>query len=264
MIFLASVKDLLDRLNDRNTKARLEAANDLARMGIDAIGPVTKILKENDDFTIRRLAAYILGKIGDSKCVEDLVEALGDDNPDVRKSAAQALNRIGEPSIPLLIRALGNISKDVRASAVWSLSKMGNIVINPLLDCLHSDVKDVRASAVWALSKVGDSAIKGLYDKLKDPDKNVKESAIWGLAKIGEPAVRYVAEQLKIRIGAKAQDGEAETDSVDVEDLVKSGENNVKQWIKFVFEQKEKPAGETPVAAEPTEPAPEDKPDDAQ
>ncbi len=108
------------------------------------ISPVTHLLS-NPDFTVRRIAAYILGKIGNESSVEILVEALGDDNPDVRKSAAQALNRLGKIAIPLLIRALGNISKDVRASAVWALSKMGNIVIEPLIEVLSSEVKDVRA-----------------------------------------------------------------------------------------------------------------------
>jgi HEAT repeat protein len=259
--FLTNLDQLVQRLSDRNTKARLEAANDLARLGDAAIEPVTKILKENDDFTIRRLAAFILGKIGKVESVEDLVEALGDDNPDVRKSAAQALNRIGEPAIPLLIRALGNISKDVRASAVWALSKMGDIVINPLLEALSSDVKDVRASAVWALSKVGVTAMPGLLEKMVDPDKNVRESAIWGLAKIGEPAVRKLAELWNIRIGAKAQDGEKETDSVDVEDLVKGGENSIKQWIKFINDQRNKPAD---VVGEAKEPAPEENSEESE
>lgn len=235
---MTSVNELIERLKDRNTKARLEAANELANFSDEAIEPVTKILKEDPDFTIRRIAAFVLGKIGKKESVEVLVDALGDNNPDVRKSAAQALNRIGEPAIPLLIRALGNISKDVRASAVWSLSKMGPIVVAPLLESLHSDVKDIRASAVWALSKVGEVSIPGLIDKMNNSEKNVRESAIWGLAKIGEPAVRKLAELWGIRVGKEAKTGEKETDSVDVEDLIKGGENSIKTWVKFIWEKK--------------------------
>lgn len=244
MIFLEKnkeISDLIARLGDRNTKARLDAANMLARLGKDALEPVTDLLN-NDDPSYRRISAYILGKMGDPDSVEHLVESLGDDSPDVRKSSAQALNRIGKPSIQPLIKALGNISKDVRASAVWSLSKMGNIVVEPLLEVLNSPVKDVRASAVWALSKVGIPSINGLISLIEDPDKNMRESAIWGLAKIGAPAIEKLAEKWNVRIGSEAKEGESETDSVDVNDLISGGESSIKQWIKFMIDNRtEKP-----------------------
>lgn len=248
MIFLEKNKDineLIARLGDRNTKARLDAANMLARLGKDALEPVTNLLN-HDDSSYRRIAAYILGKIGNSvkdsdsieNLVEALVEALGDDSPDVRKSSAQALNRIGKPSIQPLIKSLGNISKDVRASAVWSLSKMGNIVVDPLLAVLNSPVKDVRASAVWALSKVGTHSISGLIGLIEDPDKNMRESAIWGLSKIGAPAIEKLAEKWNVRIGSDALEGESETDSVDISDLMSGGEGSIKQWIKFMIDNR--------------------------
>ena len=248
MIFLDKnndISELITRLGDRNTKARLDAANMLARLGKDALEPVTNLLN-HDDSSYRRIAAYILGKIGNSvgdsdsveNLVENLVESLGDDSPDVRKSSAQALNRIGKPSIQPLIKALGNISKDVRASAVWALSKMGNLVVDPLLEVLNSPVKDVRASAVWALSKVGIPSINGLIGLIEDPDKNMRESAIWGLSKIGAPAIEKLAEKWGVRIGSEAQEGESETDSVDVNDLISGGEGSIKAWIKFMIENR--------------------------
>jgi HEAT repeat protein len=234
-----NINELIQKLGDKNTKSRLVAANELARLGEEALEPVTGLMS-HPDFTYRRIAAYILGKIGNNASVEILVEALGDENSDVRKSAAQALNRIGKPAIPLLVRALGNISKDVRASAVWSLSKMGPMVVEPLIEALNSEVKDVRASAVWGLSKVGVPAIEPLIKLIDHPDKNVKESAIWGLSKIGEPTVLKLAEFWNVRIGSDAIEGESETDSVDLDDLLSGGENAIKQWIKFMLEHKRK------------------------
>jgi HEAT repeat protein len=238
-------------MSDRNTKIRLDAANELAKLGSPAISRVKGLLS-HQDYTIRRIAAYVLGKIGNPESVEILVDALGDDNPDVRKSAAQALNRIGENAIPLLIRALGNISKDVRASAVWALSKMGDIVIKPLIEVLSSEVKDVRASAVWALSKVGNTAINSLIEKMNDPEKNIRESAIWGLAKIGEPAIQALAKTWNVRIGKEAKDGESEAESVDLDDLLQGGENSIKQWIKFMLERKKEGGSDTPNESEPS------------
>lgn len=245
---MASIDELIKQLSDRNTKTRLDAANELAKLGTEAIEPVKKLMA-NPDFTIRRIAAYILGKINEPATVEILVEALGDDNPDVRKSAAQALNRLGKVAIPLLIRALGNISKDVRASAVWALSKMGDIVIEPLIEVLSSEVKDVRASAVWALSKVGESAIAPLLAKMEDPEKNTRESAIWGLSKIGMPAIKALCQKWNVRITKEAKAGENEADSVDADELVAGGENKIKEWMKFMIEKRTKKDESTPAAA---------------
>ncbi len=232
-----NIEDLIKLLGDQNTKVRLDAANNLAANGDAARGPVTTLL-EHEDYTYRRIAAYILGKIGNPDSVEVLVEALGDDNPDVRKSAAQALNRIGEPSIALLIRALGNISKDVRASAVWSLSKMGAMAVEPLLETLSSEVKDIRASGVWALTKLGRPSIGPLVKLIIHDEKNTRETAIWGLSKIGTPAIEYLTKIWNVRIGKEAIEGETETDSVDLDDLIAGGENAQKGWIKFMLENK--------------------------
>lgn len=261
---MSEIQDYILKLNDRNTKARLDAANALARMGNDALSSVT-LLMEHDDYTLRRIAAYVLGKIGNPESVEKLVDALGDDNSDVRKSAAQALNRIGKPSIPLLIRALGNISKDVRASAVWSLSKMGSMVVEPLIEALHSEVKDVRASAVWALSKVGQHSTDALIGLIEHEEKNVRESAIWGLAKIGIPAIEKLAEKWNVRIGKEAIPGESETDSVDPGDLLAGGEQSIKQWIKFMIENRSPPKVEefAPVPETDPQETPEEPTTDA-
>ncbi|MHA1673218.1 MAG: HEAT repeat domain-containing protein [Promethearchaeota archaeon] len=232
-----NIDELIKLLGDQNTKVRLDAANNLAANGDAAMEPVTKLL-EHEDYTYRRIAAYILGKIGNPDSVEVLVEALGDDNPDVRKSAAQALNRIGEPSIALLIRALGNISKDVRASAVWSLSKMGAMAVEPLLETLSSEVKDIRASGVWALTKLGRPSIGPLVKLIIHDEKNTRETAIWGLSKIGTPAIEFLTKIWNVRIGKEAIEGESETDSVDLDDLIAGGENAQKSWIKFMIENK--------------------------
>jgi len=229
------ITELIQQLNARNTKVRLDAANALASQGEEAIGAVTELL-DHQDYTLRRIAAYILGKIGEPESVETLIDALGDDNPDVRKSAAQALKRIGEPSVPALVRSLGNISKDVRASAVWALSKMDDYVVAPLVEALHSEVKDVRASAVWALSNLGKPSIQPLTKLIEHEDKNVRESAIWCLSKIGRPAIKELANMWNVRIGKTALEGESETDSVDIDDLVDGGENAIKQWMKFMIE----------------------------
>ena len=71
MNFLTEISELIQQLGDRNTKVRLDAANQLARRGTEAIEAVTKML-DHQDYTLRRIAAYILGKIGNPDSVEVL------------------------------------------------------------------------------------------------------------------------------------------------------------------------------------------------
>jgi HEAT repeat protein len=51
-------------------------------------------------------AATALGKINDIEAVEPLIQALKDNNSDVRVNAATALGEIGKPSVEPLIKAL--------------------------------------------------------------------------------------------------------------------------------------------------------------
>ncbi len=42
----------------------------------------------------------------------------------------------------------------------------------------------------------------------------------------------------EVRIGKEAMEGEDETSSVDIDDLVAGGESKIKEWIKFMSEKK--------------------------
>ena len=72
---MSKIDDLIEKLGDRRIKVRLDASQQLADIGEDAIEPVTNILVENPDYTYRRIAAYILVKIGSEESVEVLTDA---------------------------------------------------------------------------------------------------------------------------------------------------------------------------------------------
>lgn len=57
------------------------------------VAPLIQALKdENSD--VRRTAAWTLGKIGDARAVEPLSQALKDENSDVRMVVTWSLNKI--------------------------------------------------------------------------------------------------------------------------------------------------------------------------
>jgi HEAT repeat protein len=72
---------------------------------------------------IRAYAADALGKIKDARSVDLLIQALRDDDWNIRFGAKMALVEIGKPSVSSLIEALKENDSRVRANAAEALGK---------------------------------------------------------------------------------------------------------------------------------------------
>jgi HEAT repeat protein len=129
--------------------------------------------------------------------VQDLIRALKEQNRDVRKNAAVAIEKIGpaaKAAVPALIVALKDPDDDVRHYAAEALGRIGGEArdaVEALGEALQDKSKDVRQSAAWALGKIGTEA-KGaapaLIETLKDQDKDVRLTAAWSLGITGAEA----------------------------------------------------------------------------
>ena len=97
-----------------------------------------------------------------------LIEALRDEDKDVRRAAARALQEIEDPStVPQLIGALKDEHFDVRESAAQALVKIGTPAVPQLIEALKDENGYVRLGAARALGEIGDqSAIKPLKARL--------------------------------------------------------------------------------------------------
>lgn len=73
--------------------ASLDAADALVRFGAPAVNPLITALK-HDNPSVRRMAAYALGEIGDARAAEPLKAILKDSDEDVRRAVFEAHRKI--------------------------------------------------------------------------------------------------------------------------------------------------------------------------
>jgi HEAT repeat protein len=106
---------------------------------------------------VRLVAAHALGQLKDARAVEPLVSALGDDAPAVARNAADALARIGEPSIRPLAGLLTQANPKTRRSAARALSQINSPqAAQALHDAARSTAdEEVRGYAVLAPCQSG-------------------------------------------------------------------------------------------------------------
>jgi HEAT repeat protein len=136
---------LVGALGDGENPGRRNAAVDaLIHIGEKAI-PALLAERSNYDIDVRKLVVDALAGIADSRASEPLLDMLGDSDPNVRASAADALGAIGGDGVPeALIRKAADSCEDqlVRFSATHALntlehpvraSELGSVLNDPIL-----------------------------------------------------------------------------------------------------------------------------------
>jgi HEAT repeat protein len=147
---------------------------------------------ENPD--VRRTAAESLGKIGDPSSIRVILPLLKDPTPAVRAAATQALGRLAASDdaavIAGLVEALQDPSDKVKQAAAVAF---GDIEPPPsrlesLASLLGSADAAVRRAAVRALLLVDTGPFAGrLLPLLEDRDAEVRQSAVAALGVSGDP-----------------------------------------------------------------------------
>ena len=124
----------------------------------------------------RARAALALGRSGSPLAIEQLMQALADASPVVRRSAARALGETGSAeATDSLVREVLDGESDIRSEAAEALGRLGHEGgIDPLLEALEDGDPRVRISAIRGLSEIGgDEARELLFwhfgEHLDDP-----------------------------------------------------------------------------------------------
>src|SRR5262245_37039090 len=143
------------------------------------------------------------------------VEELGDAKPEVRRGAAFALGKAGQPSaVPALRKRLADDDAGVRDAAAYALGEIAAATGDASLwkeigaDLLKRLGEDgdakVRRSAAYAAGCCGPAAAEArgaLTKALGDAEPVVRQNAAWALGRLkdkaGEDAVAALAERLR-------------------------------------------------------------------
>lgn len=153
-----------------------------------------------DEPDLRAAAAHALGILNRSSSVTALVGAMGDEQIQVRKAAAEALAAIGERAIPALVATLEGRGGRLAPYALWALGEIGSpSAVDTLIDrAQNASTWRIRWSAVESLGDVGGKrAGRALVTALDDPDERVRSAAGDALMRIGTQAIAPLAETLR-------------------------------------------------------------------
>ena len=112
----------------------------------------------------RARAALALGRSGSPLAIEQLIQALADASPVVRRSAARALGETGsEAAGEHLTRELIDGESDIRPEAAEALGRLGHHSgIDPLIEAFDDADPRVRISAIRGLCEIGGTEVQEL------------------------------------------------------------------------------------------------------
>jgi HEAT repeat protein len=149
-----------------------------------------------------------------------LVDLLGDPNPEVRRTATEALGKVGVSLPPeYLARTLSDPDPRVREAGVIALGRLPaqRDVEKRLLQALEDAAVPVSRAAARSLGELDDAAFsigEDLVRLLKDPDKTTRRAAIQALLQVEQPgafsllALATGDPDAEVRQGAVAALGE--------------------------------------------------------
>jgi HEAT repeat protein len=131
-------------------------------------------------------AIKALGEVGDERAIDELIEALGDDDPDVAAAAAQAIAvRDPDYAADRLADALGSPSRRLAETAAAALVQMGDEAVDALIGQLGSMNSRARRLAVESLGNLAEESLREHLLPLldSDPEADVRAAAAEALAR---------------------------------------------------------------------------------
>jgi HEAT repeat protein len=151
-------------------------------------------LLHDENPEIRRTAAESLGKIGDQTTAVSILPLLGDPDPTVRTAAARALGRMASPPtqevVDALTRALQDPIDSVKQAASMAIGDIEPVShqLRLAVSLVSAPDTEVRRAAVQTLRQVDASPwLSVLVSALRDSDAEVRQSAVAALGESGGP-----------------------------------------------------------------------------
>jgi HEAT repeat protein len=194
---------LVQELKDSDESIRRLAIVALERTeNPGVIRPLTNVLLNDSDWEARREAIQALARIDGGRAAESLVEALGDEVPQVRQAAIEALMQIGEPAIKVLFALTKSTDVDikVRYAAAEVLLQIPQVAIDPeaLIAILKGVEQDSQQVEKCDISSFQDTSVELLIAALSAVDSDVRRAAA---EKLGQIKDVHAIEPLSALLG---------------------------------------------------------------
>jgi len=141
-------------------------------------------------------AIRALGEVGDERAVDELLEALSDDDPDVARAAAHAIcARDPDYACERLAAALESPNRRLAETAAAALVHRGEYAIDYLVAQLANISPQARRLAAESLGAIGEENLKDILIPLliTDPATDVRTAVAEAIARLdGETAIEEI------------------------------------------------------------------------
>ena len=153
---------------------------------------------------IRRTAAESLGKIGDPRAIDSILPLIHDPAAVVREASVLAMGRMKplatDGVVALLTQALEDPVESVRQAGGVAIGEIepGSRLLEPVLGLLRSSDVTIRRAAVRALLQVDSShLVPGLVEAGHDSDAEVRQGIVAAVGEWGGgPVSPWLSERL--------------------------------------------------------------------
>lgn len=208
-LVVSLLKQLLD---DENRHVRDAATAALHRMGRPSADPVPEGI-DSPDPRARKNAIRALGQNlifqETAAAIPPLIEALFDEDPEIRFLAAKSLRYSKDPRTVMPLNAcLLDVSPEVRQEAAEGLRRRKDPrALDSLVHALQDDSPGVRRAAAGALGEFGEGARDALVQCQQDADRLVRDAVARSLEMLGpdprlDPHLLVRSPDPELRAGA--------------------------------------------------------------
>lgn len=164
------LQKILKRLEGRSEAAPEESLQQILSFPAKQIIPkLIEEVEKSPHYLVRLVSVMALGELKAEKAIPALVRALSDSSLTVQRAAADALVKIGRPSVYSLLERIGHEDLSVRRWVIQILGRIGAKGAAPvLLERFSKEAPELQRLIIEALGEIGSKkAFKLLAELVK-------------------------------------------------------------------------------------------------